>query len=149
MSPTGPAGSPRISRLVHSRIRVAHSRKENHDMKHQMGTLVLSVLATALAAGCASAAPPEAKLASSAAAIRAAQELHATEEPTAQLRLQYAQDEYAEAQRAMGTGDNERAERYFSRAEADAELAVAIAKQVRAERAFYAAQAEVAKVNSK
>ena len=49
----------------------------------------------------------------------------------------------------MAAGDNERAERYFSRSEADAELAVAIAKQVRSERAFNAAQAEVAKVNSK
>ncbi len=118
-------------------------------MSHPTRTLALSIFVTACAAGCVSAPPPEAKLASSAAAIRAAQELRATEEPSAQLRLQYAKDEYAEAQRAMSAGDNERAERFFTRAEVDAELAVAIAKQVHSEKAFFAAQAEVARVNSK
>ncbi len=115
----------------------------------QIRILTFPVFAATLAVGCASAPPPEARLASSAGAIRAAQELQAIDEPTAQLRLQFAKDEYAEAQRAMSAGDNERAERFFQRAEADAELAVAIAKQVRAERAYVAAQAEVAKVNSK
>ena len=45
-------------------------------MKNQIRMFALSALAMAWAAGCASAPPPEAKLASSAAAIRAAQELH-------------------------------------------------------------------------
>jgi len=102
-----------------------------------------------LAAGCVAVPPPTARVASSAAAIRAAQELQAKETPSAQLRLQYAEDEYASAQKLIAAGENERAERMLQRAEADAELAVAIAKQVQSEKTAIAAQAEVQSVNSK
>jgi hypothetical protein len=114
-------------------------------------TFVLGALfvPVSLLTGCAGAPLPTAKVASSAAAIRAAQELQAVETPTAQLRLQYAQDEYGKAQKLIAAGDNETAERMLARAEADAELAVAIAKQVRSEKAMIAAQAEVQTVNSK
>lgn len=107
-------------------------------------------LTAALTVGCASLPPPTAKVASSAAAIRAAEELRVTDDaPAAQLRFQYAKDEYDSGQKAMAAGDQDKAERLFSRAEADAELAVAITKQVRSEKAAFAAQAEVQKVNSK
>jgi len=103
----------------------------------------------ALTSGCATMPVPEAKVVSSAAAIRTAQELRAEETPASQLRLQYALDEYALAQQFMANGDTEKAERLLARAEADAELAVALAKQARSERAAAAAQAEVRDVNAK
>lgn len=118
-------------------------------MKRSTSGLGALFIGTTLLAGCAAVAPPSAKVASSAAAIRAAQELRAVETPTAQLRLQYAQDEYEQAQKLIAVGDNEKAERMLARAEADAELAVAIAKQVLSEKASIAAQVEVQNVNSK
>ena len=93
--------------------------------------------------------PPTTRVASSAAAIRAAEELQAVDTPSAQLRLQYAQDQYKEGQKLIAAGDNERADRVLARAEADAELAVAITKQVRSEKAAIAAQVEVQKLNTK
>jgi len=99
--------------------------------------------------GCASAPPPTAKVATSAAAIRAAKELQAKATPTAQLRLQYAEDEYATAQKLIAAGEHEKADRMLARAEADAELAIAIARQVEAEKAAIAAQVEVQNVSSK
>ena len=111
-----------------------------------LGALFLGVV---LSAGCAGAPPPTAKVASSAAAIRAAKELQATDTPAAQLRLKYAQDEYDEAQKLIAAGDNEKAQRLLMRAEADAELALAIAKEVSSEKAAAAAQAEVQNVSAK
>jgi biopolymer transport protein ExbB/TolQ len=99
--------------------------------------------------GCASWPAPTAKMASTAAAIRAAEELQAADIPAAQLRLQYAKDQFTEGKKLVDMGENERADRMFQRAEADAELAVAIARQVEAEKAAIAAQLEVQKVSSK
>lgn len=118
-------------------------------MNRSTFALGASLAVAAVVAGCAAMPAPTAKVASSAAAIRAAEELQATQTPAAQLRLQYAQDQYAEAQKRIAAGDNEKADLLLMRAEADAELAVAIAKQVKAEQAAIAAQVEVQNVNTK
>ena len=113
---------------------------------HAFGALLVCVTTVA---ACAVMPPPTAKVATAAAGIRAAEELRAVDIPDAQLRLQYAQDEYQAAQKQIEAGDEEKAERLLDRSAADAELAVAIAKQVRAEKAAAAAQLEVQKVNTK
>jgi hypothetical protein len=118
-------------------------------MKRSTFALGVLLLGAAVAAGCAGAPPPTARVASSAAAIRAAQELLAVEIPAAQLRLQFALDEYAAAEQHMAAGQHEKAARLFERAEADAELAVALAKQARSEKAAFVAQAETQEVNTK
>lgn len=107
------------------------------------------IVGFALTCGCAAAPVPQAKVVSSAAAIRTAHELRADETPLSQLRLQYAKDEYAQAQRLIADGDPEKAELWLARAEADAELAIALAKQARSERDAAAAQAELRNVNAK
>ena len=111
-----------------------------------IGKLIIGV---ALVCGCAATPVPEAKVVSSAAAIRTAEELRAGETPASRQRLQYAVDEYAQAQRLIADGDGEKAERMLSRAEADAELAVALAKQARSGRAAASAQAELQNVEAK
>ena len=111
-----------------------------------IGKLIVGV---AFVCGCAATPMPTAKVVSSAAAIKTAQELRAEETPASRVRLQYAIDEYAQAQRLIADGDGDRAERLLSRAEADAELALALAKQARSERAAAAAQAELQAVNAK
>jgi len=114
-----------------------------------IGSFGALFLGAIMAGACATMPPPTAKVATAAAAIRAAQELRAVDTPDAQLRLQYAQDEYQAAQKQIEAGDEEKAERLLDRSAADAELAVAIAKQVRAEKAAVASELEVQKVNTK
>lgn len=111
-----------------------------------IATLIIGV---ALACGCAATPVPAAKVVSSAAAIRTAQELRAEEIPASRVRLQSAVDEYAQAQKLIADGDTEKAERLLARAEADAELALALAKQARSEREAATAQSEVRNVNAK
>jgi hypothetical protein len=118
-------------------------------MSPSISGMAALIIGVALASGCAATAVPQAKVVSSAAAIRMAQELRADEIPASQTRLQYAIGQYGQAQKLMADGDTEKAERLLARAEADAELAVALAKQARSERAAAAAQAEVQKVNAK
>jgi len=111
-----------------------------------ISTLIAGVV---FACGCATTTVPTARVVSSAAAIRTAQELRVDETPDSQLRLQYAVDEYAQAQKLIAAGDGDKAERLLTRAEADAELAIALAREASSERAAYAAEAEVQKVNAK
>jgi hypothetical protein len=118
-------------------------------MKRSTFALGAVLMGAAFAAGCAGAPPPAARVASSAAAIREAQELHAVETPAAQLRLQYALDEYAAGQQHMAAGQHETAGRLFELAEADAELAIAIAKQARSAKAAVVAIVEAQNVNTK
>jgi type III secretion system FlhB-like substrate exporter len=110
------------------------------------GTLIIGI---ALACGCAAATVPSARVASSAAAIRTAQENGADETPASRVRLQYAIEQYAHAHMLIADGDGEKAERMLARAEADAELALAIANQVRSANAAATALDEVQNVNAK
>jgi hypothetical protein len=62
-------------------------------------------------------------------AERSARELGANGEPAAKLSLKLAQDQIAEAQKAMTDGENKRADSLLLRAKADAELSIAQARE--------------------
>ena len=93
-----------------------------------MNKLITTFIATSgFALGCgASAPPPTQQMADVQSATRAAEELGATGEPTAQLHLKLAEEQMAHAKTSMDNDDNERAEMTLARAKADAELAVAL-----------------------
>lgn len=95
-------------------------------MKH---TMALMVLASAVAA-CAGTAAPAERMASAQAAIRSAGEVGAERNPNAALYLQYAREEFSQAEDLSRRGEGERAERVLLRAQADAELAMALSRQV-------------------
>jgi hypothetical protein len=80
-------------------------------------------------AGCGSSPVPVERVASSEAAIRAAQEVGAGQHPQAALHLKLAQEQFEQAKAMINDGKNERAEMVLRRAEADAELAVALARE--------------------
>ena len=88
------------------------------------------VLAACLAiAGCASSFPtPTQSLADAQSAERSAAELGAASQPKAQLHLQLAHEQIAQANAAIKNGDNERAGGLLLRARSDAELAIALTR---------------------
>ncbi len=77
----------------------------------------------------ASLPPPTQRLADAQSAERGARELGANGEPAAQLSLKLADEQIAQAQKAMSDGDNKRADSLLIRAKADAELALAQARE--------------------
>ncbi len=87
----------------------------------------VAVVALFAASACG-ASVPAARMASAQAAIRAADEVGAARHPTAALHLQYAREQYTQAETLSRNGDGERAQMVLARAEADAELAVALAR---------------------
>jgi len=93
--------------------------------------LVQTALLVVLAA-CGSAQKPEARLESSQAAIRGAEEAGAKDSPQAALHLQLATEQREKAIQLVKNDENERAERLLIRSEADAELAVALAREAAA-----------------
>jgi hypothetical protein len=88
------------------------------------------VAAAAMAtAGCAASFPtPTQSLADAQSAERSASELGASSQPKAQLHLQLAHEQIAQANAAMKNGDNERANGLLLRARSDAELAIALTR---------------------
>ena len=68
---------------------------------------------------------PTQRMAEAQAAERSARELGADSVPTAQLSLKLAQEQIAEAKKAMADDENKRADSLLIRAKADAELALA------------------------
>jgi hypothetical protein len=110
-----------------SEIRRAWSRRLEFFMH---SSILSTVMATPLLLACgASIPPPTQPMADAESAQRSARELGAEQEPVAQLSLKLADDQIAEARKAMTAGDNERAKSLLIRAKADAELAVAQAKE--------------------
>lgn len=81
-----------------------------------------------LTAACASTPRPEARIISSEAAMRGAQEAGAGSVPAATLHLKFAQEERAIAMNELKDGHNHRASLMLARAEADAEVAIALAR---------------------
>jgi len=77
-------------------------------------------------AGCAGAPVPNAKVASSEAAIRAAQESGSSKVPQAALQLKLAEEQLASAKALIRDNDNKRAEYVLMRSQADAELAISL-----------------------
>src|SRR5688572_7979448 len=90
-------------------------------------TLSVLIMAAPLVwGGCAgSIPPPTQRMADAQAAERSAKELGANRVPAAQLSLKLAQDQIAEAKKAMADDENKRADSLLIRAKADAELALA------------------------
>lgn len=74
---------------------------------------------------CGGAPPPTQKMADAQAAEQSAREFGANTVPTAQLSLKLAQEQIAEAKKAMADDENERAASLLVRAKVDAELALA------------------------
>lgn len=81
-----------------------------------------------LCAACATTNQPNEKAASSAAAVRAAEEVGATHSPTAALHLQLAKEQFEHAGQMKHPDDRARADRMLMRAQVDAELALALAR---------------------
>lgn len=90
---------------------------------------VLSLLACAALAGCASSAPvPADKLAKSAASVKAAEEFNAQSDPAAATHLRLAQEQFNAGKEMVAKGDNERAGFMLDRAAADADAALELAR---------------------
>lgn len=77
-------------------------------------------------AGCASHPVPNAKVATSEAAIRAAEESGAKDVPQAALHLKLAEEQLQAGKNLIKEDENERAEYTLLRAQSDAELAIAL-----------------------
>jgi hypothetical protein len=86
----------------------------------------LSAAAAVTIAGCAGTPVPNSKVASSEAAIRAAQETGSGKVPQAALHLKLAEEQLQSAKALIRDNDNRRAEYVLMRAQADAELAIAL-----------------------
>lgn len=89
-------------------------------------TVVASAVGIVGVAGCGSSVAPNAKVASSEAAIRAAQETGSGKVPEAALHLKLAEEQLQAAKVLIRDNDNKRAEYVLMRAQADAELAIAL-----------------------
>jgi hypothetical protein len=87
--------------------------------------LMVCFLFAALIAGCAS-APVVVNKEASTSAIRAAEEVGASNVPTASLYLQLAKEELEKAKVLAANSNKEQSESMLLRAQADAELAVAL-----------------------
>jgi hypothetical protein len=89
----------------------------------------ITLAASWLALGCAASFPiPTQDLAQAQSAERSAAELGAASQPTAQLHLELAREQIAQANVAMKDGDNGRADALLLRARSDAELAIALTR---------------------
>jgi hypothetical protein len=97
-------------------------------MKSTLGRTLagLSAAAAMTIAGCAGTPAPNSKVASSEAAIRAAQETGSAKVPQAALHLKLAEEQLQSAKALIRDNENKRAEYVLMRAQADAELAIAL-----------------------
>lgn len=95
-------------------------------MRHML--LVGSLSFLALAAGCAG-SKTVVRTESSTSAIRAAEEVGASEVPRASLHLQLAKEELARAMEFAERGEKDKAASMLLRAEADGELAILLSRE--------------------
>ena len=87
------------------------------------------ILAPMALVACGGTPASTARMGTTQAAIRSAGEVGAEHNPTAALHLQYAREQFTQAEQLSGNGEGERAERVLARAEADAELALALSRR--------------------
>lgn len=99
-------------------------------------------------AGCSSYPVPNANVASSEAAVRAAEESGAKDVPQAALYLKLAEEQLQAGKDRIGEDENERAEGLLLRAQADAELAIALSHTAESRDEAGKALAEVKAVRS-
>ena len=93
-------------------------------------TLIPILTTSWLVLGCGGSYPiPTQQLADTESAERSAAELGAANQPKAQLHLQLAHEQWAQAKAALQKGDNERANALLLRARSDAELALALTRE--------------------
>ena len=99
-------------------------------MKSVVGrtAIALAIVGVVGLSGCTSAPVPHAKVASSEAAIRAAQETGSRDVPQAALHLKLAEEQLEQAKKLIRNDETERASYVLSRAEADAELAIVLSR---------------------
>lgn len=92
--------------------------------------IVACTVGLSLGTGCAALWSPEARadLGPARAALRAAEEVRAEEEPIAALHVGLARGELANAERLAAIGEHRDAEAWAARAQIDAELAVLTAR---------------------
>lgn len=96
-------------------------------------SFTFAAISAALAAACAGAPLPQARITSSESAIRNAADAGAETVPQATVHMRLAQEQRAKAMTLVSNGEHDRASHMLARAEADAELASALARQARAE----------------
>lgn len=90
---------------------------------------VLAAAAALLLCACGGTAASSRRFGATQAAIRAASEVGAERDPTAALHLQYAREQFTQAEGLSRDGEGPRAERVLARSEADAELAIALTRR--------------------
>jgi hypothetical protein len=90
--------------------------------------IALAIVGVMGMSGCTSSPVPNGKVASSEAAIRAAQETGSRDVPQAALHLKLAEEQLEQAKKLIRNDENERAGYVLARAESDAELAVALSR---------------------
>ncbi len=97
-------------------------------MKAIMGWAAIGVTTLGVMgiAGCAGTPVPNARVASTEAAIRAAQESGSSKVPQAALQLKLAEEQLASAKALIRDSDNKRADYVLMRSQADAELAISL-----------------------
>jgi hypothetical protein len=88
----------------------------------------LPTITLLLSGACATTPASTAKTESSAAAIRAAEEVGGSKTPDAALHLQLAKEQFEHARSLNTPDEKDRAERLRMRAQADAELSLALAR---------------------
>lgn len=114
-----------------------------------MKTLTRWMMFASLAlAACGGTAASTARMGATQAAIRSADEVGAEREPTAALHLQYAREQFSQAEQLSRSGEGARAERVLARAEADAELALALSRRSASIAAARQADSEVREARS-
>jgi hypothetical protein len=115
-------------------------------MRFVSGIIVCVV--TALASGCGGAPPPVDQRVATEAAIRAAKEAGAEQEPAAKLYLKLADEQLGKAKKLIDDNDNVEALALLQRAESDADLAHALAKKKASEDAAAEAVKAIDKVKA-
>ena len=108
----------------------------------------LMVLAPLFLAACAGSQASTSQMGATQAAIRSADEVGAEHNPTAALHLQYAREQFNQAEQLSRNGEGERADRVLMRAQADAELALALSRRTTAMSASAQATTQVQTLQS-
>ncbi len=95
-----------------------------------LNRLTVILAATPLIWACGGGFPePKQPMADAESASRSAREVGADSQPDAKLQAKLADEQIADAKKAVANGDNERATYLLLRARADAELALALAHE--------------------
>lgn len=101
---------------------------------------VLAAAAALLLCACGGTTASSQRFGATQAAIRAAGEVGAERDPTAALHLQYAREQFTQAEGLSRDGEGPRAERVLARSEADADLAIALTRRSASQRAVVEAE---------